>query len=447
MPRMLTMFLMLAIMALIFVRLRDPSTWRFFAAGDDGQQVAPDTASKSSAHGTAENSVAHSSGVVASPKDSAAVKSLPTTSGGGDKVPPDAVGGLSNDQKPVGEPSGGTTSVTPTSTPPELTPTGPTDEDQEEMEEIKPSMSVLSDGSFETKPEEQPAYFRILGWVDHQPTELLRKRAVRDCLYDTLINSPDTMRLQIVEFKLNVKQIVSILDKPKDGKLQPVLSPEGKPLYEVRGVTSEGGSNIYFAVVTDLPPGMPIGTLINEDARLVGYFFKVQGYVSQQQQLDAERLRRKMKPLKAPLIIGRLIWITQPATMATTKTPVWVLAPIGGIAIIVLAGWIYWSSRRPRRNPLLQISTTGRNLDPDAPSVDGWLEQAQSGRFQMDPALETAPHSDGAALDLGFVSRFSGNIFEDIGESNNGHSSHNGHSDNGNSGSEPEIRENDTPGS
>ena len=32
MPRMLTMVLMLAIMGLIFVRLRDPNTWRWFAA-------------------------------------------------------------------------------------------------------------------------------------------------------------------------------------------------------------------------------------------------------------------------------------------------------------------------------------------------------------------------------------------------------------------------------
>ena len=35
MPRLLTMVLMLAIMALIFVRLRDPSTWRWFARDND----------------------------------------------------------------------------------------------------------------------------------------------------------------------------------------------------------------------------------------------------------------------------------------------------------------------------------------------------------------------------------------------------------------------------
>ena len=35
MPRLLTMVLMLAIMALIFVRLRDPNTWRWFARDND----------------------------------------------------------------------------------------------------------------------------------------------------------------------------------------------------------------------------------------------------------------------------------------------------------------------------------------------------------------------------------------------------------------------------
>ena len=83
---------------------------------------------------------------------------------------------------------------------------------------------------------------------------------------------------------------------------------EKHPLYEVRGFTQEGGSNLYFGVVTDLPKGMPIGTSIKEDAKLVGYFFKLQGYISQQQQLEAERTRRKPVPLKAPLILGRLVW-------------------------------------------------------------------------------------------------------------------------------------------
>ena len=65
----------------------------------------------------------------------------------------------------------------PPQTPPELTPTGPTDLDPMEWEDIKPSISLIEDGTMEMNKLEMPAYFQILSWVDHQPTELLRKRA------------------------------------------------------------------------------------------------------------------------------------------------------------------------------------------------------------------------------------------------------------------------------
>ncbi len=127
------------------------------------------------------------------------------------------------------------------------------------MEDIKPSLSVVYDGSLRTMRAEQPAYFRIMSWVDHQSAELLRKRAMRDFFYDTLINSPDTMRLQIVELKFTAMQIVRETDKGPDGKPMPMLSPEGNQIYQVRGITSEGGTNVCFAEVVDLPPGMEVG--------------------------------------------------------------------------------------------------------------------------------------------------------------------------------------------
>ena len=131
-------------------------------------------------------------------------------------------------------------------------------------------------------------------------------------VYSDFRKTPDTMRLQIVELKLSVRQIVALHRPPKNGIGSRSLRREGKPIYEVRGFTQEGGSNLYFGIVTDLPEGMPIGTSINENAKLVGYFFRLQGYISQQQQLEAERTRKKPITLKAPVIIGRLIWIAPP---------------------------------------------------------------------------------------------------------------------------------------
>ena len=419
-PGLTTMLLMLAIMGLVFLQLRNPNNWRMLGGGDDDKQVASQPAASRT---TAESPAATAS-----------------------------------------SPKGGTASAEPS---------GPTDLDPEEMKTILPLLPLISDGSTETQKYEQPTYFQIFSWVDHQSAEALRKRATRAFFYDTLVKSPETMRLQVLEVKLVVRQIVPVMGKPKDGKPQPLRTRDGKEIYEVRGVSQESGSNLYFGAVTDLPPGTQIGTLINEDARLIGYFFKVQGYISQQQQLDFEATRRKVVPLKAPLIIGRLVWLADPATAtAASKTPVWVLASAAGIGIILTVGWVIWSSRRRRPSPVPRITTTSL-IDPDAPEVDSWLDQAQSGRFSFDPIPERAMHSEGPAMDLGGFDYGTGNrfpdnilgdrnIFDDNGESKidesqfggrakNGHSSNEGkHYKNGSNGTtsnghEPEVRENDNP--
>jgi hypothetical protein len=421
-PRLTTMFLMLAILGLVFVQLRNPGNWRMFGGGDNDGQVAPQPAS---ARTTA-----------AGPESAA----QPPKGGTPTALPP----------------TGGTASAAPS---------GPTDLDPDEMEEIKPSLSVVYDGSLQTKPVEQPAYFRILDWVDHQSIEALRKRAKRDFFYDNLVHSPESMRLQIVEVKLTVLQIVEVMGSPdKDGRPQPLLTNEGSKIYEVRGISQESGSNLYFGMVTDIPAGTPVGPLLNDfSARLVGYFFKVQGYIAKQQQLDFEASRtRKIVPLKAPLIIGRLIPIAVPADTAANNTPVWVLASVGGVAIIVVLGWVRWSTRRKRPSPMPRITTTSLR-DPDSPDVDNWLDQAQSGRFDFDPVPRTDSYSEGLAREHGFGDRFPSdilgdrNIFGDNSESKfdesnfggrakNGHSSNEGNQyKNGSAGHEPEVRENDNP--
>ena len=196
---------------------------------------------------------------------------------------------------------------------------------------------------------------------------------------------------------------------------------EGQPIYEVRGFTQEGGSNLYIGIVTDLPKGMPIGTSVNEDARLVGYFFKLQGYISQQQQLEAERTRKRPVTLKAPVIIGRLIWTVSPAgsrgedpLLATGDDR---LRGRGGHRRMGIAG-----HAKIRGGVSCRPSFPAPASIPKAPSVDNWLDQAQSGRLSLEPVPETTARGDGAALDGGFGDRLSGNIFRGNDESNNGHS-------------------------
>lgn len=325
-----------------------------------------------------------------------------------------------------------------------MTPTGPTDLDPTEQEDIHTVLSLIRDGNQEMTKYDMPAYYQILNWVDHQSIELLRKRAKKDVHYSDFRKTPESMRLQIVELNLNVRQIVRYTNAPVNGITQPMKSLEGHPIFEVRGFTNEGGSNVYIGVVTELPKGMPIGDSLNENVKLVGYFFRLQGYISQAQQLEAEHSRRRPTPLQAPIIMGRLIWTPAPPENVA-KAPVWLLLSIGSVAAVVVVGWVYLTSRRARQR-ILPAVVPGPNPDPDAPSVDNWLDQAQSGRLTL-PVPETARY-DGGGFDNSLGGRFSGNSIWENSEYNNGHASNNGHGrnlDDRNDESGPEMHDGGNP--
>lgn len=355
MPRMLTMVLMLAIMGLIFVRLRDPNTWQFFAQDNDDNQVVGENeslgAKKPPVLPAAPASSAKRATVSAAEKaESPVLNGKPADSGKVPAVAPQQPAPPAGPAAPAAVPPAG--EIPPLkdspSTDPELTPTGPTDLDPVEQEDIKTAISIINDGNLEMTNVDMPAYFQILGWVDHQSTALLRKRAKKDVVYSDFRLRPDSMRLQIVELKLNVRQIIQYTKPPINGITEPMTTREGHPIYQVCGFTQEGSTNLYIGIVTDLPKGMPIGTSINEDARLVGYFFKLQGYVSKQQQLEAERTRKRAVPLKAPLLIGRLVWIVSPSA-AEERIPFWQLATFGTVGTVLVVGSVLLAMRRSRR--------------------------------------------------------------------------------------------------
>jgi hypothetical protein len=433
MPRVLTMVLMLAIMALIFVRLRDPSTWRWFTRDDDDDvQVVLQNGSAGAKRLTQTGQVAAET----SPQQSAApAAAKPSALPSGEKPVDSGKAPAANPQPPVPAAAAGNAATPQGSpkTPPELTATGSTDLDPMEWDDMKSNISLVEDGSFEMNKLEMAAYFQILNWVDHQPTELLRKRAHKDVVYSDFRRSPGSMRLQIVELKLRVVQVLRCFGPPENGIEKPITSPNDKPIYELRGFSQEGGTNLFFGIVTDLPEGMPIGTSVDEYVKLVGYFFKLQGYTSQQQQTEAEQSRKKPITLKAPVIIGRVIWAGAPV-VAEQKTPFWLLGTIFSVSVVVVVGWVLLAARRSRRHSLPMMAAGG-GLDPDGPCVDNWLDQAQSGRITLEPVPELTDCGDGAALGGASGGRLSGNTFWENGESSNGRSS-GGSSGDGHGGSD-----------
>ena len=446
MSRMFTMMLMLAIMGLIFVRLRDPNTWGWFARDNDEVQVVGESMSGESKQPSASRPAdsAFSAG-----KNQPAPTPNPASSGGRPVVQPiPGQKAIDSGKTPAAGPQPPAPAVAQraagegphpkdsSTAAGELTATGPTDLDLDEtgQVELDQCVATIKDGTMEMTKGDMAAYFQVLSWVDHQSLELLQKRAKRDVFYSDFRKTPDSMRLQIVDLKLNVKQIVRYTEPPKKGITKPTTTDEGHPLYEVRGFTKEGGSNLYIGVVTDLPEGMPIGLSVDEEARLVGYFFKLQGYISRGEQLEAERTGRRPVILKAPLILGRLKWVPS-QVVADEKAPIWLLVAIGSVATVVIVGWVMLTTRRSRR-PALPAIVPGASLDPEAPSVDNWLDHAQSGRLTLEPVPETTAPSDGAALDDRFSRRWSGNIIWENDESSNGHGANNGNGDSGPGGSD-----------
>lgn len=310
-PRVLTMTLLLAVMAMLYYNMRNPARWRWLAPGKEGtQEVAPEAAAANSE------------------KKPAQAKKTEETE--------------------------------------DLTPTGPTDLDEEERDKFEMEKQAVFDKSVEMKYYEMQAYKRLMRWAQRQPLGLLRKRAEEEALYGTLVANPYQMRGKIFKVELDVRQIV-----PLKGE-----GPDGADLYELHGFSPE--MQLYLGVVPELPEGMPCGRKVQERVVLYGYFFKLQGYEPRMR----EEAQKSDSPLLAPIIVGRLMW--QPSPLATPETPTndipWLYIAVG---LVVAGGLIVSFVTLTARRPMVPPRVSGRNSDPDAPSVDDWLDQAQSGELTL----------------------------------------------------------------
>ena len=329
-PRIVSMLVMLMVLGMIIYRAGDPATWRWLAPGDDEPvETAP-----------------------LDPKPAVSVSAAPSSQ-------PSAESPKLESPKQEESPNPET---------PKLVATGPTDEDADEKSFMEEAKLAITDGTLGMKREDMVAYNRVLGWVQNQPVELLRKRARGDVLYDQFLRDPEAMRFKLVKLDLNVARIVRC----------DVKGPGDSQLYEVRGHTAEGGPMLYFAVVDQLPKGMPIGLNVQQRAKLVGYFFKLQAYHSQ-----ASMNSKLTKPLRAPMVIGRLIWDAPPAPSTMPSFPDWVWATILIVAAALVIGFVMFKAKIDRSRPMPSLALN-RNIDPDAPPIDEWLDRTV--RSEDEPA-------------------------------------------------------------
>ena len=307
--------------------------------------------------------------------------------------------------------------------------TGPTDEDPDEASAATEDLQYVVDGTVGTTREDANAYERLVRWVTSQSFE---RMAARTTLtrpnYAQIVAGADERRGKLVQFDLHVRRVIRYDDKfhfynQDEDPHEPVQ------LYEMVGETGESRGRLFQLVVYDPPAGMPIGSLVQEDVRFVGYFFKLWGY-----------LPGKAKPGAAPEImptyIGRVLWKERPPVVLVSRADIWWIAVLGGGALAVLAGWLAWLFMR-KTPPNVAQAAVDFSI-PSAVSIDEWLEHPEGGGSASNGAAERPSRRDDESGDGSRRSLFGdtagGDTAEDVEtepdailprESQNGHG--NGH--------------------
>ena len=211
---------------------------------------------------------------------------------------------------------------------------GPNDLDEEEIEGAQEQYQAITDRAA-LGPEEMPAYWRLVRWSRTESFKSLRQRAKRGVFFTQLGEQPEKYRGKLIELKMHVKQVIKHDEVP-------INSAKVDTLYEARGRTDESQSFPYVVVFSELPPNMPLGHDLYEEAVFVGYFFKTWTYE------DAMGTARW-----APMLIGRLEWrenvaSVQLARQRTERGYFWPTMAIGAVVVLAIVGSWIWGRGKSR---------------------------------------------------------------------------------------------------
>ncbi len=229
---------------------------------------------------------------------------------------------------------------------------GPTGDDPQERDAAREEFEAVTDKAPLAK-EEMPAYWRLLAWQQHEPLAAMRQRAKKDITFKQLWQQPEKWRGQLVEIPVHLKQTAHV-DELADNSLGL------KDLDEVWGWTTDSQPYSYWFVCPQLPPGMPRGTNITEEATFVGYFLKLIPYE------DHQGVSRA-----TPLLIGRLIWHPAAGSSMARDDEGWWPWMIGGVLAILFA--VRWGSRWRNRH---SGGVTNPATRHDDHAVAEWLDRA-----------------------------------------------------------------------
>ncbi len=298
--KLMSMLMMLVVIGMLMYRTRNPAMWRWLADDDHVEQIAL-TANSDVTNITSE---------------------APAQSGdNGDKFAETLVA-------------------------------GPNDQQAFEWSQAEYQFQAISDKTA-IAAEEMPAYWRLMRWSMTQPFDELWERAHKDRYFTHLGQNPDKHRGELIAMKVSLRRSLKH-DAVKN-------SAGAKEVFEAWGVTTESRTGLYCFVVYDLPPRIPLGPNIHEEAEFVGYFHKLFSYE------DALGKTRW-----APLLIGRLRWRENPVRMALARQRSdrwsWPWLLVGAAVAAVSIG--IWTTR------YLAASQVGSlELAPiDHSAIEHWLE-------------------------------------------------------------------------
>jgi len=280
MPRLATMVLMLVVMFMLIQNARSASTWRWIAGGSEGKQVG----------------------------EVAQLRAEP------EEGPPAGAKTPDPEEEIFG-----------------------TDRDIEEWEGIQEEFQAISDRTTEMQVEEMMAYWRMVGWVNRQSPEDLRKRARKDLVFNDLMSAPNKYRGRLVHLDLNVRRVLR----------QPAAADNlagVKEVYELIGATTESQAWLYMVITPKIPPEMPVGPDVYERARVDGYFLKLQGYYPGGAAPDS-------KPLVAPVIIGHVTYLPAPSIRESNRDGKWTYIICAAVLLVLIVSSATRLFRKKRKKP------------------------------------------------------------------------------------------------
>lgn len=251
---------------------------------------------------------------------------------------------------------------------------GPTDLDPAEQDAAREEFAAVAD-KMPLDQVEMPAYWRLMSWERNQSTDELRNRAERDVTFAELWQQPGEWRGKLVEIPVHVRRILTV-KRVAENELGL------KTIYEVFGWNDQSQPYWYWMIVPELPPEMPRGENIYEEATFVGYFLKLLPYED-----------REGKTRATPLLIGRLIWHPDPGSpLARRGEWNWTWYLIAALVVLFAVRWGLSFLGRARRGPSIPpYAASG-----DEKAVEAWLDGEDGPIAPDEPVFDVEGDPPGA---------------------------------------------------